>query len=110
MAARLVGVSSARALDRQCRAVSGTRIADIRSELSLEYFCDAIVKQLKVREIAPNRRMTLTPRSILCVRDGKDRRGGFENLLRSVGVQPIADDCAHGAIRPFLVGVRIIAR
>ena len=54
MAARLVGVSSARVLDQQCRAVSGTRIAVIRNGLSLECFCDAIVKALLAREVAAN--------------------------------------------------------
>jgi hypothetical protein len=44
--ALLVGVSSARTLERQCRSVSGRRIADIRGGLSLECFCDAIANQL----------------------------------------------------------------
>lgn len=45
-AALLVGVSSARALERQCRSVSAIRVADARRGLSIERFCDAIANQL----------------------------------------------------------------
>ncbi len=41
-AARLVGVSSARVLERQCRSVSGRGVADVRCGLALECFCESI--------------------------------------------------------------------
>lgn len=45
-AALLVGVSSARVLERQCRSVSGTRVADVRRGLSLQHFCDRVADHL----------------------------------------------------------------
>ena len=45
-AAPFVGVSSARVLERRCRSVTGTTIADVRRSLNLDRFCDAIANQL----------------------------------------------------------------
>ena len=45
-AARLVGVSSARVLERQCRSVSGRGVADIRHGLPLERFCESMAYTL----------------------------------------------------------------
>jgi len=45
-AALLVGVSCGRVLNRQCRAVSGLGIAEVRRGCSLKHFCDCIVRQI----------------------------------------------------------------
>lgn len=49
-AALLVGVSTGRMLERQCRSVSGATITEVRRGITLQAFCDAVASRLSIPE------------------------------------------------------------